>query len=261
MLWKVVVLAVLAWSTIAHAVLPASDLFNAATISASWTQVTWEASTVVVRAGNTSVGADGTSEGIMFWNADTQQATTNYACVRIAALSASNYAGVALAVSDAAGTADDESIEVYVASGDWAIDGFIDGNYVSPAANGTGSTPTFVVGDYLGLERQAALTFRAFRAASATPTTWTAIGGGTAVFTGTLVNPGRAGVFFYNSTTSADDQWEAGDGNPMSGTWTGGACGTNSGAAWTPPRRIFQLQAPLPEDRFFVRPARMVYPQ
>jgi len=240
----------------ARAVLPASDLF--ATISANWTQVTWEGSTVVVRAGNTSVGANGTSEGIMFWNADTQQATTNYACVQLAALSASNYAGVALAVSDAAGTADDESIEFYVDTGGWAIDGFIDGNYVTPAANGTGSTPTFVVGDYACLERQAALTFRAFRAALATPTTWTAVGAGTAVFTGTLINPGSAGVFFYNSTTSADDQWEAGDGNPCSGTWSGGACGTNSGGAVAvPPRRIFQLKQPV-HDRFFVMPIRAV---
>lgn len=168
--------------------------------------------------GSAALSATGVGDAMCFWASNTPP-VPGYACAKLSGAGVAvdfSGAGACLGVDNASGG--DGACCIVLSTGGpltWELNTVTSG---SSSTSESGNTPTFGMGDFIGIQRTSATAFRCY--SSSDGTTWTALGSGVTV---TVPNPGAAGA--DASATSGAwtlEVWEEGAGSLP----TSRACGT-----------------------------------
>jgi hypothetical protein len=217
---------------------PASDNFNRlggdVAPSLNWTLMTdWQSFTMlspVIISNSVQAAALNDIEAVRFTGVN-PQSNSAYACLQLTNLgggagsSGTGQAYVCLIDSTSTPT---KGVCCFATEGNgqtsWRLD-YEDGTVGGSICSGT---QDWLDGDYIGIQRTSSTTYRCFR--SPNGTSWTALGTTDCAAPGRLgtQNLGGFGFYHYAGTPLIVDNFEAGDGNPMSGIWSGGPCGSNA---------------------------------
>jgi hypothetical protein len=180
----------------------AFDGFERSTLGANWTQLTAGGARdcIIVNASDLTASNAGGGDGTCLYNAVALPQTATYACGQLSG-SASGAAGVCLAMNSTSGG----SGVCCIAKGSgWEMSSYTNGGPRTLVESAT--SPTFALGNYIGIQRDATSMFRCYR--SLDGMTWTAIGNPR-----TLTNfpdPGQAGAMSKGGTSLALEVWETG---------------------------------------------------
>ncbi|MFQ5778367.1 MAG: hypothetical protein ACE5IP_10215 [Terriglobia bacterium] len=185
------------------AALPASDDFERATLGANWTQATFEGGNNCTITGSSDATLSAAGQDVYcFWNADVPNAGSNYAFVQLTDTTAQK--GAATGIED--GATDDGVACIAGDSTSWHLERYDGGAW----AEVTSGAHTWAPGDFIGIERHSANTFRCYF--SSDGTSWTALGAADSTVNN-IVDPGRAGMVLFATTGSPQiEQWEGGNG-------------------------------------------------
>lgn len=165
------------------------DTFERSLIGSNWTNTSYIGGACFIYLSSKASAQDATE--MCYWNPDTPP-TAAYACGQLAGADTSGYAAVCLAIDNTGGGNGVCCIAQAGAPSPWSLGHVFNGGI---ANDDTAATPTFTVGDYIGIQRTSATAFRCYR--STNGTSWTALGFGA---TETAPNPGRWGMLLSNDT-------------------------------------------------------------
>lgn len=191
---------------VAGATLPVRDDFERATLGANWSGVSiGECGDCTIAPFGDLSGDTAASDAVCFWNADTP-ASVSYACVRFSLTAAQlGFSGPCLAM-DGLNALCCET----VGNMGWQMMLYSAGAAVG--IQDSASTPVFVPGDYMGIERTAPNLYRCFR--STNGLAWLALGSTDTFVQGSppgLPDPGAFGAM-NNGVGFNIEQWEGGNG-------------------------------------------------
>jgi hypothetical protein len=140
-----------------------------------------------------------------YWNAHINTVTATYACARLSGVGSAGVGGVCLGVDGISGGNGVCCVALADGPSPWLLESITNG---VESTGDTAASPTFGVGDYIGIQRTSATAFRCYR--STNGTAWTAIGTGATV---TAPNPGQWGAIADAvPNTLMLEVWEAGHG-------------------------------------------------
>jgi hypothetical protein len=180
------------------------DTFERASLGANWTASHFSASGACTIAGSSDFSAS-TAQEMCYWNANTPAATASYACARLSGVGSAGVGGVCLGVDNLGGGNGVCCVALAGGPSPWGLEAIANG---VESTGDTAGSPTFGVGDYIGIQRTSATAFRCYR--STNGTTWTALGTGA---TATAPNPGQWGAIADSvPNTFMLEVWEAGNG-------------------------------------------------
>ena len=222
----------------------AVDEFERAALGSNWVQfdsehgpnVDW--GSVSINAAGHAAQGSALSDAVAYYTAFIPTANTAYACIKSGGVDTRQNACACLGVDNA--TNDGLCCCLKNEGGppnEWEMFGW-DGNTAPPGfINPELSTLAYSVGDFIGIRRTSANTFRCAHATAAAPTTWNDIG--VEHLVANITNPGFGGVYFYNDEFLAE-QFEVGDGSTLPTTHV---CGAVSGSPTGTPTVMAMLTA------------------
>jgi hypothetical protein len=157
-----------------------------------------------------------------YWNSHTYPGNDDYTCIKIGTITlpttSVSQAGACVTINSST-DAVCCSADFNVSGLGWQIDYFDGGTYHTGAS---GASPTFAVGDFIGILRSDAPHFQCLKATAAAPTTWTDVSGVQAI--SNISSNGNPAIHSYIEATNnvpAIDQFEGG----TSSLPTGHTCG------------------------------------
>jgi hypothetical protein len=188
--------------------------------SCSWTQLTapLDGGANLRIASNRLGIRDATATAHALFGAITPSTSPQYSCTQYAVTSEGNREFRAcVGITNGTGNAQDMVCCGFKIGSGWQMTAIANGGTESTVDSGTA---TITTGDWIGAERQSDTTFRCFQ--SSNGYTWSALGTGATTVSNIDV-PGQPGVGLlgnqYDTNPPYSDNFEAGTGNLLSGTW------------------------------------------